>query len=102
MIIRIWRGLTEPQNANAFLEYVETSLLPRFEQLDGFQGADVLTRNYKSWVEFLIQTRWVSMEAIAAFTGEDSRAAMVRPGAEALLVDWDRTVRHYLCHSFRP
>ena len=100
MIVRIWRGLTEPESAKDYLEYMENSVLPRLLDMDGFRGVDVLTRDCKSRVEFLVQTRWASMDNILAWTGEDFTCAVVEPQAQTMLVDWDRTVRHYTGHVF--
>jgi hypothetical protein len=46
-------------------------------------------------VEFLVLTRWASMDAIRAFAGDDVGRAVVEPDAIAALVSFDRTVRHY-------
>lgn len=100
MIVRIWRGLTEAETADAYLEYIETSVLPRLRALDGFKGIDVLTHDSKGRVEFLVHTRWESMESIGGFAGEDPEIAVVEPRAQSMLVDWDRTVVHYTCHRF--
>ena len=46
-------------------------------------------------MEFLVLTRWQSMEAIRAFAGAAVDKAVVEPGAVAALDDFDDTVRHY-------
>jgi hypothetical protein len=46
-------------------------------------------------VEFLVLTRWQSMEAVRAFAGARVDKAVVEPGAVAALDDFDAAVRHY-------
>jgi len=46
-------------------------------------------------VEFLVLTRWTSMEAIRAFAGPNPERAVVEPGAIAALTAYDEEVRHY-------
>jgi hypothetical protein len=46
-------------------------------------------------VEFLVLTRWRSIEAIRAFAGDEITRAVVEPGAVAPLIDFDATVTHY-------
>jgi heme-degrading monooxygenase HmoA len=46
-------------------------------------------------VEFLVLTRWASMDAIRAFAGDDVGKAVVEPEAVQALLSFDRTVQHY-------
>ncbi len=46
-------------------------------------------------VEFLVLTRWTSLDAIRAFAGDDIRKAVVEPEAAALLASFDSTVEHF-------
>jgi heme-degrading monooxygenase HmoA len=46
-------------------------------------------------VEFLVLTRWQSMEAVRAFAGPAVDKAVVEPGAIAALDNFDDTVGHY-------
>jgi hypothetical protein len=46
-------------------------------------------------VEFLIVTRWKSMEAIRQFTGREADVAVVPEKVREMMIDYDRTVRHY-------
>lgn len=47
-------------------------------------------------VEFLVLTRWESMEAIRSFAGAAVDKAVVEPSALAALTDFDENVRHYV------
>ena len=46
-------------------------------------------------MEFLVVTRWDSMEAVRGFAGTEPSRAVVEPEAMAALDDYDREVRHY-------
>jgi hypothetical protein len=46
-------------------------------------------------VEFLVVTRWTSLPAIREFAGKDAEAAVVAPQVPAMMIEYDRTVRHY-------
>jgi heme-degrading monooxygenase HmoA len=54
--------------------------------MEGFQGAMLLRGDRADEVEFLVLTRWASMEAICAFAGDDVRNAVVEEQAEAALL----------------
>jgi hypothetical protein len=63
-------------------------------RLPGFDGAYLLRRDLggDGTVELTAHTFWQSPDAIRAFAGEDVTAAVVEPEAQAMLLDFDRTV----------
>jgi heme-degrading monooxygenase HmoA len=63
--------------------------------LPGFLGAYLSKRPIGDRIEFLVLTRWQSLDAIRAFAATDPEKAVVEPGAVAALVDFDATVQHY-------
>ena len=95
MIVRVWRGEALPANALAYSDHFRRKVLPDLESIAGFRGATLLRRDEAERVEFLVLTRWTSMDAIRAFAGDDVGKAVVEPDAAAVLVGFDRTVRHY-------
>jgi|SRR5262249_44717375 len=95
MIVRAWRGYTLPTNASAYSNHFQRRVLPDLESIEGFLGVALLRRDEAERVEFLVLTRWASMDAIRAFAGDDVGKAVVEPAAVAALSDFDRTVRHY-------
>ncbi|MGB6355083.1 MAG: hypothetical protein WBF21_13980, partial [Steroidobacteraceae bacterium] len=76
-------------------KHFQGSVVPNLRKLHGFLGAFLNERLQGDQVEFLVLTRWTSMDAIHAFAGSDSEKAVVEPEAIAALIDYDRTVRHY-------
>jgi len=65
------------------------------KRIPGFVDAAILRRTIDGGVEFLIVTRWQSMDAIRQFAGADPEAAVVPPAVEAMMVDYERRVAHY-------
>jgi len=95
MIVRMWRGRAPSSNPLAYGEHFRRQVLPELERIEGFLGASLLRQIGPDDVEFLVLTRWASMDAIRAFAGDDVGRAVVEPDAIAALVSFDRTVRHY-------
>ena len=94
MIVRSWRGRAAKGNA-AYVEHFRCTVLPELREIEGFLGATLLREERAADVEFLVLTRWASMDAVRAFAGADASRAVVEPEAVAALIDYDRTVHHY-------
>jgi heme-degrading monooxygenase HmoA len=95
MIIRAWRGRTSRARSDAYPKHFREAVVPDLHRVPGFLGAHLSQRSMGGKVEFLVLTRWQSMEAIRAFAGPTANKAVVEPGAVAALDDFDDTVRHY-------
>jgi heme-degrading monooxygenase HmoA len=95
MILRIWRGQALAANADAYFRFVTGHVLPSLTKLPGYRGASVLRRDANGAVEFLVVTRWDSLDAVRAFAGSNPEVAVVEPEARAVLADFDEFVRHY-------
>lgn len=95
MVIREWRGRAEVGNEAAYAAHFRREVAPSLRGVRGFLGASLSRREVDGVVEFLVLTRWESMEAIRGFAGDDVERAVVAPGAAAALREFDATVRHY-------
>jgi len=95
MIIREWRGRAAASNGEAYPEHFRASVLPELLQVPGFLGAYLSRRQLDDRIEFLVLTRWQSVEAIRGFAGSDISKAVVEPSAAAALLDFDASVQHY-------
>jgi heme-degrading monooxygenase HmoA len=95
MIARFWSAQTTPALSDAYLHHFEQAVQPQLQRLDGFLGATVCTRPVSGAVEIVVTTYWKSFAAVEAFAGADREAAVVPAEAAALLIDYDRRVRHY-------
>lgn len=97
MVFRYWRGWTTPENADAYEQIVSEEVLPSIaaRRIPGYLGAYLLKRQTAEGVEFATIMQFESIEAIAAFAGEDYEAAYVPPRARAVLERFDDRSAHY-------
>lgn len=95
MISRQWRGLAKPGSAEAYIEHLRSETFPGIRKLPGFLSASILRRTVPGGVEFLIVTRWTSVESIRGFAGSDIETAVVPEKVRQMMVEFDRTVAHY-------
>ena len=95
MIIREWRGRAEPSKAEAYPDHFRDHVLPQLRRIAGFLGTHLCRRPLDEGIEFLVLTRWRSIEAIRGFAGDDISKAIVEPAAAAALLDFDASVQHY-------
>jgi len=64
-------------------------------KIPGFVDASLLSRSLGAGVEFLVVTRWESLDAIAKFAGSDPEAAVVPAKAAAMMIEYDHRARHF-------
>jgi heme-degrading monooxygenase HmoA len=95
MIARIWSARTTLQNWPAYEEHFTQNVLPELRAVAGYISSNLLKREAGREIEITVITFWRSLEAIDAFAEPDREAAVVAPSAAALLLDFDRRVRHY-------
>jgi heme-degrading monooxygenase HmoA len=95
MIIREWRGRASPSRGEAYPDHFRARVLPQLALIPGFVGASLARRRVDDRIEFLVLTRWRSLDAIRAFTGDALDKAVVEPDAVAALLDFDAAVQHY-------
>ena len=95
MILREWRATATRSNADAYPIHFRDNVVPELRLVAGFAGAQLSRRELDDKVEFLVLTRWQSLDAIRAFAGADMGKAVVEPNAVAALIEFDKTVRHY-------
>ena len=95
MFIREWRGRAKQAEAARYPEYFRKEVSRQLRQAPGFQGGHLSRREDGDQVEFLVLTRWTSMDAIREFTGSVAEHAVLDPSAMATLDGYDHSVRHY-------
>jgi heme-degrading monooxygenase HmoA len=95
MVIREWRGRTSRVRSAEYPRHFRNSVVPDLRKVPGFLGALLSEQQQGDRVEFLVLTRWSSMDAIQAFAGCNPEKAVVEPGAISALTDYDQVVRHY-------
>ena len=95
MICRHWRGLVRPDCPDAYIEHLRSQTFPHLADIPGFRGVSLMKRKVSGGVEFVVQTRWDSLDAIVAFAGQDAEVAVVPEEARRLMVEYDARARHY-------
>lgn len=95
MIARVWHGWTTPENADAYEEFLRTTMFPSIHRVQGFLGADLLRREDGDEIAFITITRFESLESVRAFAGEDYERAVIEPEARELLARNDERSEHY-------
>jgi len=95
MISRHWKGVAKPGQADNYIKHLKNDTFPKLSEIDGFISASILKRPVEQGTAFLIVTEWESIDAIKAFAGELPDVAVVPPVVQAMMIDYDRSVRHY-------
>jgi heme-degrading monooxygenase HmoA len=98
MIVRIWRGWTTPENADAYESIVSTRVLPAIAErkLAGYHGAYLLRRSLpEGEVEFSTVMLFDSLDVVREFVGPDHEVAHVPAEARAVLARFDERSAHY-------
>lgn len=95
MISRQWRGLARAEHASSYERHLRNETFPSLRDIEGFVDASILKRTLPNGIEFLVVTRWSSMAAIEKFAGKDVEAAVVPDKVQAMMIEYDRRVRHY-------
>jgi antibiotic biosynthesis monooxygenase (ABM) superfamily enzyme len=95
VIARLWHGWTTPENADAFEEFLRTTMLTRVREVPGFLAADLLRREDGDEVAFVTISRFESLESVRAFAGDDYERAVLEPEARRLLSRGDERTMHF-------
>jgi heme-degrading monooxygenase HmoA len=95
VISRQWRGLARPDQAQNYLSHLRSETFPALRTIAGFIDVSILSRPITGGVEFLIVTRWRSLEAIVKFAGSDPEAAVVPAHVASMMIEYDQRARHF-------
>ena len=95
MISRHWSAVVHRERAADYIAHLQSETFPKLRTIAGFVDATINRRDSTEGVEFIVITRWQSMDAIRAFAGADAEAAVVPPKAQAMMRSFDARVRHY-------
>jgi heme-degrading monooxygenase HmoA len=97
MIVRVWTGDALKENAEEYRRQLAEVYLPRFRAIAGYHGVEVLERVHNDLIEFIVISRWETMDAIHEYTGHRhaDHAVLERETRESL-VRYDERVKHYV------
>ena len=87
--------MAQSNHARRYVEHLRTETFPALRELPGFVDASIYSRALAHGIEFLVVTRWESLDAIAAFAGPDPENAVVPAEVAAMMIDYDRRVTHF-------
>jgi heme-degrading monooxygenase HmoA len=87
--------LAYPNRAQDYIRHLRTETFPALRKIPGFVDASILSRPFEAGIEFLVVTRWCSMDALAKFSGSDPEAAVVPAEAAQMMIEYDRRARHF-------
>lgn len=99
MIMRIWRGWTQPEDRETYAAYILETGIPAYTATKGNQGAYLVSRPDGDLVEFLTISLWDDFDAITAFAGRDFDQAVFYPEDDRYLVERETRVKHFTVHS---
>jgi len=97
MIARIWHGWTTPDNADAYEALLNEEIFVGIKnrEIQGFKDIQLLRRRVGDEVEFVTIMRFVSLDAVKEFAGDDYEACVVPPSARRVLKRFDERSQHY-------
>ena len=97
MIVRIWRGWTTPENADAYERLLKREVFVGIakKSIAGYQKIELLRRDLGSEVEFVTMMRFNSIDDVKLFVGNDYEQAYVPTEARKLLKRFDQRSQHY-------
>ena len=95
MIVRIWRGWTRADDADAYRDYMTRVALPGYADVPGNLAVYLSSRRDDDREEFAMITVWESLDAVRAFAGDDPTRAVFYPDDDDFIVAREHTVTHY-------
>jgi hypothetical protein len=97
MLKRLWRGWTNPVNADAYEELLRSTIFPGIlaRRIEGFRSIELLRRDHGAEVEFITLMAFDDREAVVRFAGPDWDVSVVPPTARAVLSRFDDKAAHY-------
>ena len=80
MILRVWRGWTTAENADAYEDLIRTTIFPGIlaRSISGLEGVELFRRPIEAEVEFMTLMRFTSWDAVKAFAGQTGRCRSCR------------------------
>ena len=95
MIARRWRARATRDGFAAYRTHLFETVVPQLRRLDGFVDVYLLSgEDTDGDVLIEVMTVWSGIDAVRAFAGDEFTTAVVEPAAQAVLLDYDRTVEH--------
>jgi heme-degrading monooxygenase HmoA len=82
--------------AQNYVRHLRSETFPALQRIPGFvDDASILSRRLTGGIEFLVVTRWESLEAITRFAGSDPEVAVIPDGVAQMMIEFDQRARHF-------
>ncbi len=94
-IARLWRGVTKPEDADAYEAMLKPELLPGISRAPGYQGSYLLRRAKGDEVQFVTIMLWELLDSLCAVAGANYEAAVIPEERRRYLARFDATASHY-------
>jgi heme-degrading monooxygenase HmoA len=95
MIERHWKGIAKKERAGEYIAHLQNDTFKEIKKIKGFISASILKRDLSDGVEFLIVTKWDTLDVIMQFAGEKIDRAVVPKLVQDIMIKYDENVRHY-------
>ena len=95
MIERHWKGIVRKERANEYVAHLRNDTFKEIKKIKGFISASILKRDLSEGVEFLVITKWETLEVIRQFAGDKIETAVVPKLVQDIMLKYDKNVRHY-------
>lgn len=94
VVAREWRGRVAPARAEEYYRYLLEGVT-KIRSIPGSLGAQVMRRDEKGAVEYVVISYWESRKAIEAYAGQDIEKPHHLPRDRELLLELPTRVLHY-------
>ena len=98
VITRIWHGVTKPEHADEYLEFLEKTGIADYKKTPGNLSVEILRRVETDVCHFWTVTKWDSVESIKKFAGRDYEKARYYEEDKQYLLEFEPRVIH--CETF--
>lgn len=95
MIARIWHGITQAKDYEAYAAFMKAKAIPDYEKTAGFIKLTFLRRIEGNIAHFKLITYWESIDAIKNFAGDDYEIAKYYPQDKNYLLEFEKKVTHF-------
>ncbi len=95
MIARIWHGITQANDYEAYTEFMKLVAIPDYKQTPGFVKLTFLRRIEGNIAHFNLITYWENLEVIKNFAGNEYEMAKYYPQDKDYLLEFEEKVIHY-------
>jgi heme-degrading monooxygenase HmoA len=95
MIVRVWRGRTRADKAEAYKKFLRETAYADYGDVAGNRGWMLLARDQAESVEVMFVSLWDSMQALARYTGGDPQRPKYYPEDRAALLELPDKVEHF-------